>query len=79
LLGSECGLPLCLLGGLTGSFGRPALPRSKRLSLALGLGCKAGHFPLVDPNLSRLNDSSPRCLPCENNRVIGCGACPEPG
>jgi len=77
LLGSERGLPLCLLGGLTGNFGRLALPRSKGLSLALGLECETG--PLVAPNLSRLDDSSPCSLPCENNWVIRCGTCPEPG
>jgi hypothetical protein len=72
-------LPLHLLGSLTGSLGHLPLPRSERFSLTFGLSCKASQLPLVDPNLSRLNDCSPRSMPCENNRVIGCGAGPEPG
>jgi hypothetical protein len=72
-------LPLHLLGSLTGSLGHFALPRSKSLSLALGLSCKASYLSLADTNLSRLNDSSPRSPTRENNRVVGCGARPEPG
>ncbi|GJE43125.1 hypothetical protein AEGHOMDF_2304 [Methylobacterium soli] len=72
-------MALHLLGGLTGSLGRLALQRSEGFSLALSLSCKASYLSLADPNLPRLNDSSPRSMPCENNRVIGCGARPKPG
>ncbi|MDR7039517.1 hypothetical protein J2X36_004293 [Methylobacterium sp. BE186] len=71
LLSDQRGLSLHLLGSLTGSFCRLALPRSKRLSLALSLGSKTSHLPLVDPNLTRLDDSSARSLPGEDNGVIG--------
>ena len=72
-------MPLHLLGSLTGSLGRLALQRSEGFSLAQSLSCKASYLSLADPNLPRLNDSSPRSMPCENNRVIGCGARLKPG
>ena len=79
LLGSECGLPFRLLGSLTDEFRGGTLPCSKSFSLAFGLGCKTGYFPLTDPHVSRLNDGLSGSLPREDRRIVSCGACPEPG
>jgi hypothetical protein len=79
LLGSECDLLLYLLGGQTSDFGLCARPCSKSFSLTLSLSGEAGHFPLVNPHFSRLDESLAFGLPCDDSGIINSRACPEAG
>ncbi len=78
LLGSECDLPLCLLGSQTSDFGLCALPRRKRFSLTLSFSDKTSCFSLVGSHFPRLDEGLPLGLPRKDSRIISCRACPEP-
>jgi hypothetical protein len=78
LLSCKSNLPLYLFGSLSGDFGLRTLLCCKSFRLTLGFRSTTGCFSHGGPRLSCLNESLPLGLPCEDSRVIRCGACPKP-
>jgi hypothetical protein len=65
-------VPLDLFGCEAGCFS------SLSLSCSKSLGDAAGHLSLVEPNLTRPNDDSPRSLPRQDQWVVRCLARSKP-